>query len=111
MKATAAVVREPTVLIDDPKKEVTRQKGWRLRASLVDYIERRSKDAHRGAETQLVEDAISLHATLHDRLGDAGPRLRRFAADSELDFARDSGEVIARLVLAGLDAHERAKKK
>ncbi len=109
--ANSTVVRETTVLIDDPKKEPTRQKGWRLRASLVEYVEKRSGGAYRGAEAQVVEDALALHRALHDRLGEEAKRLQRYAAESGLELSRESGEVIARLVLAGLDAHDRAKRK
>ena len=99
------------MLIDDkPKSELKLQRGWRLRESLVRYVEARSKKSH-GAGTALVEDALTLHKVLHDRLSEEGSRLQRYAVEEDLDFGRDSAEVIARLVLAGLDAEEKARKE
>lgn len=98
------------MLIDGPKRELKLQRGWRLRESLIKYLKERADGAHHGAETELVEDALTLHKVLHERLTKEGPRLQRFAAEEKLDMARDSAEVIARAVIAGLEASERRKR-
>jgi len=109
---TSAVRAGGAMLIDDgPKGEMKIQRGWRLKKSLVEYIEERSAKAAHGAGTALVEDALTLHKVLHERLGREGLRLQRYAADQQLDMGRDSAEVVARLVLAGLESHERGRKR
>lgn len=99
------------MLLDDPKKEATVQKGWRLPLSIAQYVQMRTKGAHRGAETELVVDALSLHRELYERLSEEGARLQRFAAENDLNFSADSAKVIAKLVLLGLEAAEKSKRK
>lgn len=100
------------MLSDGPKREAKIQRGWRLRESVVKYIqERGSKGAPYGAETRVVEEALLLHQALYETLKEQRLRLARYAVDIEADVARDEPKIIARLVLTGLDAHEKTRKK
>lgn len=99
------------MLGNEPKREAKQQKGWRLGVSLVDYVEQRGKGGPHGAETRIVEDAIGLHKKLYEATNEHKTRLARYALDVGLDLREQEPEVFARLMLAGLAAHEDAQRR
>lgn len=99
------------MLGNEPKREAKQQKGWRLGESLVQYIEKRGKEGSHGAETRVVEDAIGLHKKLYEATAEHKLRLARYALDVGLDLREHEPEVLARLMLKGLAAHEDEQRR
>lgn len=90
------------------KKTLKKQKGWRLDADLAQYLEKRGEVS---GEVNVVEDCIRLHRTLSEVLDGKTSQLVAYAKENGMVMRDHESAVIARLVLLGLDAHERAKKK
>ena len=88
------------------EKKAKKQKGWRIEADLADYI---TKLGARAGEVNVIEDCIRLHRTLNEVLDGHGKQLDDYAAKNALTMRDHWSAVIARLVLAGLEAESRRK--
>lgn len=86
------------------KKELKRQKGWRIDAALADYVEERGKTA---GETNVIEGCIRLSRTLDEVLTPHAKRLEAYAAANGMTIRDHWSAVVARLVLEGLDAKKK----
>lgn len=104
---TITAVKKALMLITGPKKETSIQAGWRLPESLVKFIKAQTKSLAKGAETQLVIDALGIYRELSqiEKL-----RLVKYATDHGLDFGASLPEVIGRAVREALEAHEKSQK-
>lgn len=91
------------------KNEATKPTGWRLQKSLFDYVEQAAA-AQRVPKTRVVEDALSMHRELSEKLSAHKPRFQRFALDEGLDWDTQETEVYARLIQRGLEQHEKQHK-
>lgn len=105
---TSTAVRGNVVLIQNPGPEATKQKGWRIPFSKAAYIEKRAGNI-KGAEAQLVTDAIAVHEALYQVLTEKREALERWAAEQGIDL-RDSAKVVARFAELALEPHEKAKR-
>jgi hypothetical protein len=90
------------------RKATKKQMGWRIDAELADYIQ---KAGEVSGQTNIVEDAVRLHRTLAEVLHQHMPRLVAFARDNALVMRDHESAVIAKLVLLGLEAHEKNRKR
>lgn len=93
----------------DKKREMRRQKGFRLPPDVADYIEERAKLSKVG-ETDVAIDAFTLHRALDGLMTANQKRFERYAAANGLDLRHGGHRVLEHAILAGLDAHD-AKKK
>lgn len=115
MKTNAVrVSRETSVLWDDgsgQKDEGDEKRlsvAARLPESLVKHLVSLHGEAH-GAKTRALSDCIRLHKKLLERLASERVRIQRFALDVGLSPTQ-TPEILVRLILKGLDEHERRSK-
>ena len=87
----------------------TKPTGWRLQTVLADYIEKAAKDSGQ-PKTRVVEDALRMHRDLTKALAPHKPRFQRYALDAGLDWDTAENEIYARLIVAGLEQHEKRVK-
>jgi hypothetical protein len=82
--------------------------AWRLEQDLVEYLQK-AAEGRRGAQTELVEDALRVQRDMGELLAPDLERLKRFALDLGLDLHENEAEVIAKAVRLALDAHGKRK--
>jgi hypothetical protein len=99
------------VLGIDRKREPKRQKGWRIASSLADYVEARAKGLGRGAETDIIEDALAIHRAFNEQLDGHKARLQQYAHDVGVDLRSNEVAILTRLILRGLQAHEEESRQ